>query len=154
MAVAGSLALLGALAYVYALPAYRDYQVQSKVSEVFVSVDACRAQVNQIVKNTSAPVLTPALFACDGGASSGAPISRHLKSIAVRATGAITVTLDPQSVPELTRTTSTLTVVPLADASTALGSSDVRRTIFAWRCGSPQDGTTIPSKYLPSGCRG
>ncbi|MFZ4478342.1 MAG: pilin [Rhodoferax sp.] len=152
--LAAAAALLAAVGYLFALPAYEDYKVRSKVSEVFVSVDACRALVTQVVQSTSAPMLSTALFSCDGGASSGAKISRHLSSIAVRATGAITVTLDYRSLPELTRTSSTLTLVPLADANTALGSGDVRRPIFAWRCGSPQDGTTIPARYLPSNCRG
>jgi type IV pilus assembly protein PilA len=154
MTLIAGMAVLAAVTYAVVLPAYEDYKVQSKVSEVFVSVDACRAVVAQVVQSTSAPVLSTELFSCDGGASSGAKISRHLVSIAVRGTGAITVTLDYRSLPELTRTTSTLTLVPLVDANTALGSGDVRRPIFAWRCGSPQDGTTIPGKYLPSSCRG
>ena len=150
----GAVAVLGAVAYVFVVPAYHDYEVQNKVSEVFVSIDACRAEIAQIVRNTQAPVLSTSLFACDGGASAGAKISKYLKSIAVRSAGVITVTLDYHTLGELTPTTSTLTVVPLADANTVLGSSDVRKPIFAWRCGSPQDGTTIPSRYLPSNCRG
>jgi len=150
----GSVALVVGVVLVLALPAYRDFQVQSKVSEVFVSADACRAEVSRIVQTTSAPVLSTSLFACDGGVSAGVKISRYLKSIAVRATGSITVTLDYRSLPDLTQTTSTLTLVPLLDATTVLRTSDVRKTIFAWRCGRPDDGTTIPSKYLPSNCRG
>lgn len=154
LVVAGGVALLGAVAYFLGLPQYRDYQVQNKLAEVFVSINACRAEINQIVPPTTAPALTPGSFACDGGASSGVRISRHLKSIAVSSVGVITVTLDHRSLLELTPTTSTLTLVPLLDASTVLGTGDVHKTIFAWRCGSPQDGTTIPGKYLPSNCRG
>ncbi len=149
-----AIALLGALSYVFGLPAYREDQVRSKVAEVFVSTDFCRAEISQIVQRTSAPLLSTSLFGCNGGASAGVKISRHLKSIAIRATGAIVVTLDYQSLPELTQTTSTLTLVPLIDATTPLASGDVRKTIFAWRCGSLQDGSTIPGKYLPSNCRG
>ncbi len=150
----GGIALLAVIIYLFALPAYRDYQVRSKVSEVFVSIDACRAVVAQVVLSTSAPMLSSALFSCDGGASSGVKISRYLASIAVRGNAAISVTLDHRSVPELTRTTSTLTLVPLADPNRVLGESDVRKPIFSWRCGSPRDGTTIPGQYLPSNCRG
>ena len=150
----GVIGLLSVVAYVYLLPAYRDNQVQKKLTEVFVSVDACKADVAQVVQKTSAPVLSTALFSCDGGASSGVKISRHLKSIAVGPTGGITVTLDYHSLLELTPITSTLTLVPLVDASTALRAADVHKTISAWRCGNPKDGTTIPSKYLPSNCRG
>ena len=151
---AGACVLLGAVAYFYGVPAYHDYQVQNKVSEVFVSSDACRAEVAQIVQRTSAPRLSTSLFGCDGGASSGVKISRHLKSIAVGPAGAITLTLDYQSLSGLTPYTSTLTLIPLAGSNSVLRADDVNKTIAAWRCGSPGDGTTIPSKYLPSHCRG
>lgn len=153
MALTGG-GLLVLVAYVYGLPAYQEYQVQREVAEVFPSADACRAEVSQIVQRTSAPKLSTSLFGCDGGASSGVKISRHLKSIAVGPAGAITVTLDYQSLTGLTPYTNTLTLIPLAGPNSVLRTEDVSKTIVAWRCGSPGDGTTIPSKYLPSHCRG
>ena len=154
MVLAGGAVLLSVVAYVYGVPAYQDYQVQSKVAEVFVSADACRAEVSKIVLRTAAPVLSTSLFGCDGGASSGVKISSHLKSIAVNSAGAITFTLDYRSLSGLTPFTNTLTLVPLAGPNLVLRAEDVNKTIAAWRCGSPGDGTTIPSKYLPSHCRG
>ena len=152
--VAAAVAIAGAVAYFFVSPQYPDQQVQKKLAEVFVSVSSCRAQVSQIVQATTARQLSPSLFACDGGMSAGVQISPHLKSIAVSAAGAITVTLDFHSLPELTPATNVLTLVPLADASTILRASDVGKPIFAWRCGSPQDGTTLADKYLPADCRG
>lgn len=137
----------------WAVPWYGNLKVQNKLAEVFVAVDACQREVDKLVRSTSAPMLSTSLFVCDGGASSGATISRYLKSIAVRATGAITVAVNHHSLPELTLATSTLTIVPMLDEKTTLRSSDVGKTILAWRCGSPEDGTTIPRKYLPSNCR-
>ncbi len=154
MAGLGAVGLLSVAAYLRVFPAYQDYRVQGKVAEVFVSVDACRAEVSQAMRVTTAPMLSTSLFVCDGGASSGVKISRYLKSIAVRSAGAITVTLDYRSLSELTQSTNTLTLVPLADASTALGSTDVHKAIVAWRCGDPKDGTTVPNRYLPADCRG
>jgi len=149
-----SIAVLGVVAYVAFQPTYHNYQVQSKLADIFPSIDACRADVAQIVQKTTAEKLSTSLFGCDGGASSGVKISRHLKSIAVSNAGMITVTLDYRSLPELTPTSSVLTVVPLLDATTELKTTDVRKAIAQWRCGSAQDGTTIPSQYLPSNCRG
>lgn len=146
-------ALMVAVIGLWGVPWYQNLQVQNKVAEVFEAVEACRAEVDRVVRSTAAPVLSTSLFVCDGGASSGAKISRHLKSIAVRATGAITVAVNPHSLPELTLATSTLTIVPMLDARTALKSSDVGKAIVGWRCGSIDDGTTIPRKYLPSNCR-
>jgi type IV pilus assembly protein PilA len=147
-------AILGAAVYGWMRPSYQAYQVRTKLDEVMLSVDACRADVSQIIKKTTATKLSTSLFGCDGGASSGVKISRHLKSIAVSNAGMITVTLDYRSLPELTPTSSVLTVVPLLDATTELKTTDVRKAIAQWRCGSAQDGTTIPSQYLPSNCRG
>lgn len=111
--VLGAVALLSAIGYFLVLPGYRDLQAQNKLADVFVSLDACRAQINQLVQSTASPSLTPGMLACDGGASVGVKISPHLKSIAVSPTGVITVTLDNRALPELTPTTSTLTLVPL-----------------------------------------
>ena len=154
VALLGGGIFLCLVAYVYGLPAYHDYQVQSKVAEVFVSADACRAEVSKIVQRTTAPLLSTSLFGCDGGASSGVKISSHLKSIAVNSAGAITLTLDYRSLSGLTPFTSTLTLIPLSGTNTVLKTEDVNKVIVAWRCGNHQDGTTIPSKYLPSSCRG
>lgn len=147
-------AILGAAAYGLMRPLYKNYQVRNQLDGVMLSVNACRADVSKIIQNTSANALSTSLFGCDGGASSGVKISRHLKSIAVSHAGAITVTLDYRSLPELSPITNALTLVPLANANTVLGTGDVRKAIHSWRCGSPQDGTTIPSQYLPANCRG
>ena len=153
-ATVAAVGLLAFAGYVLVMPAYHDGQVQTQVAEVFVSVDACRADVARVVQTTTAKELSTALFGCDGGASSGAKISKHLKSIAVGPTGAITVMLDFRTLAELTPTTSTLTAIPLSGPNTPLGTADVQKPLAGWRCGSPQDGTTVPAKYLPSGCRG
>ena len=154
LAVAAGLAVLGAGAYWLGMPKYQEYQLQKKVAEVFVSAYSCRAEVNQVVQKASTPQLSRSLFACDGGISAGAKISPYLKSIAVGDAGSITLTLNYLSLLELTPSTNVLTLVPMVDAGTRLGVDDVRKPIAAWRCGSPTDGTTVPSYLLPSDCRG
>jgi len=149
-----SAVILGVAAYGLMRPSYKNYRVRTQLNEVMLSVNACRADVSKIVQNTSANALSTSLFGCDGGASSGVKISRHLKSIAVSHAGAITVTLDYRSLPELSPTTNALTLVPLVSPNKVLATGDVRKAIHAWRCGSPQDGTTIPAQYLPADCRG
>ena len=146
--------LMAVVVYFFALPKYSDYQVQKKVAEVFVSADVCRAEITQFVKKNSSSALNATPFACDGGAASGVKISPHLKSIAVNRVGAINATLDYRSLPELSPATNVLTWVPLIDATHAFGIGDASKTIHAWRCGNPQDGTTLPARYLPSDCRG
>ena len=148
----GVAAVAGVLVRFVAMPTYQDYQTRNKVSEAIATIAMCRTEIARIVRTTSADLLSTSLFACDGGASSGGQIPRHLKSIAVRATGAMTITLDHRFLPELTLATSSVTVVPMLDAKSALRTTDVGKTVLAWRCGSPEDGTTIPGKYLPTDC--
>lgn len=145
--------LVCTLVYYFALPQYKNYQVQNKVDEVLVSANACSAVISQEMRAASTPQV-PKSLACDGGISAGVKISPHLKSIAVNAAGAITVTLDFRSLLELTPATNVLTLVPLADANTILQVGDVGKPIYAWRCGGHQDGTTIVDQYLPANCRG
>jgi type IV pilus assembly protein PilA len=143
-----------AAAYLWLLPAYQVWQVQSKIEEVFGSADACRAVVDRAVKETTALSLSSSLFVCDGGAASGVKISKYLKSIAIGNAGTITVTFDYRTLPALTPFTHTLTLMPLVDGSKALSTGDINKTIVGWRCGNAKDGTTVPVPYLPSGCRG
>jgi type IV pilus assembly protein PilA len=154
LAVLGGVVVLGALAYVVAYPAYEDYQAKKQLEDVFASTDYCRTAVEKIIKTTTATELSTSLFGCDGGASGGVRISRHLKSIAIGSNGAMTVTLNFRSLPGLSPYTNTLTLVPLDEKANVLGLAGVRQTIHAWRCGSPSDGTTVPVRYLPANCRG
>ena len=152
--VSAGVALFGYGVLSIALPKFEQYQLQQKIAEVFVSAVSCRAEVSQAVQKASASELSRSLFACDGGLSAGVKISPHLKSLAVGDTGRITVTLDYRSLPALTPATNVLTLVPMVDGQTRLGVGDAGKTIAAWRCGSPMDGTTVPDWLLPSDCRG
>ena len=148
-------AIIGILAAV-ALPAYQDYTVRSKVSEVVLAASACRTTVTEAVQSASA-TMTTATFPCDGGAASGTNVSKYVKSISVDANGKITVTADEVALPQLTSTTNVLTLVPQKNTSGAiadLAAADFGKTIHSWVCGSSAKNTTIPSKYLPGSCRG
>ena len=141
-------AIIGILAAV-ALPAYQDYTVRAKVSEVVLAASACRTTVTETVQTTSASALTTALFACDS--TSGTSPSKYVKSVAVDDNGAITVVADEANLTQLTATTNTLTLIPFTETA-ALTSADVGVNINRWVCGGT--GTTILAKYLPGSCRG
>src|SRR5690606_37523317 len=133
-------------------PAYQDYTVRAKVSEVVLAASSCRTTVTEAVQSTSATALTAAMFPCDGGAASGSTVSKYVDNIKVDANGKVTVTA--QGISQLGAATA-LTLVPLSKADTPLvAATDAGKTIFAWRCGASGDGTTVVSKYLPGSCRG
>jgi len=142
-------AIIGILAAV-ALPAYQDYTVRAKVSEVVLAASACRTGITETVQTSNAVNITAALpLAC-----SVTP-SKFVTSGAADANGVITIVANQAALTQLTAATNTLTLVPIQTGTTAIvGTTDGGKTIAGWRCGLPADGTTIPTKYLPSSCRG
>jgi type IV pilus assembly protein PilA len=142
-------AIIGILAAV-ALPAYQDYTVKAKVSEIVLAASGCRTSVTEAVQSTTGTTL-PSTWGCES--ASGTSQSKYVASVAVSSAGKITVTAQGIT-SQLPSGSNVLTLVPMKDASTVLTNADVGVTVFAWRCGSSTDGTTIPQKYLPGSCRG
>lgn len=139
-------AIIGILAAI-ALPAYQDYTVRSKVSEVVLAASQCRTAISEVVQtSTSLPAA-----ANSWGCESASPTTKYVASVATAATtGVITVTA--QNIPALVSGKRTLTLKPVSDNSgTAIA---VGTPVFGWVCGNTTDGTTIEPKYLPGSCRG
>ena len=143
-------AIIGILAAV-ALPAYQDYTVRAKVSEVVLAASACRTTVTETVQTTQASALTTALFACNS--ASGAA-TKFVNSITVADDGKITVVANGTSsgISQL-GSNNTLTLIPYKSDTAVLTAADVGVNIFKWVCGSIAGGTTIEQKYLPGSCR-
>lgn len=140
-------AIIGILAAV-ALPAYQDYTIRAKVSEVILAASACRTGITEAVQTSAATIPATALpAACSVSAS------KMVASGSANALGKITIVGNADNL-GLTATTNTLTLVPMIDETTALTAADGGKTLNGWRCGLAADGTTIPSKYLPASCRG
>ena len=139
-------AIIGILAAV-ALPAYQDYTVRAKMSEVMLAASACRTSITEVYQSGgSAPGVN------NWGCESAASTSKYVASIATSVDGKVTVTATG-----LGAANGVVTLVPLINTTTPLTAADLAngpQTVFAWRCGSTADGTNIPPKYLPGSCRG
>lgn len=139
-------AIIGILAAV-ALPAYQDYTVKAKISEVVLAASSCRTTVTEAVQSSPAidvSAVLPTVCAFTP--------TKYVASGAVNANGKITVTA--QAISQL-GTNTALTLVPIQTGTTELvGTTDGGKTIAGWRCGLAADGTTIPAKYLPGSCQG
>ena len=137
-------AIIGILAAV-ALPAYQDYTVRAKMSEVMLAASACRTSISEIYQSGgSAPGANN--WGCEGATS------RYVAVVNTTVDGKVTVTTGgglPAGV---------LTLVPLRVANTPATAADLATgpiAIYGWRCGdSTTDGTSVASKYLPGSCRG
>ena len=146
-------AIIGILAAV-ALPAYQDYTIKAKVSEVVLAASSCRTTITELVQ-TSATVDASAAL---GGTPCSFTVSKYVASGSVDGTtGAITVVSNPANLGGTTSATaSSITLTPYMNSAgtTALVSTtDGGKNIAAWKCG-PAGTNPLPAKYLPGSCKG
>ena len=145
-------AIIGILAAV-ALPAYQDYTVRAKVSEIILAASGCRTSITETVQSAVGSTL-PAANAW--GCESSTRTTKYVASIATDNTGKVTVTAaSATDAPDLKDAAGkSIILTPYADASTALVNTDVGKTVFKWTCGPTSATDGIPTKYLPGSCRG
>jgi len=140
-------AIIGILAAV-ALPAYQDYTVRAKMSEVVLAASSCRTTISEVWQSGgSAPAANS--WGCGEG---GGTTTKYVGSIATDVNGKITVTNQNLGA----TAAGDITMVPISPANAALTAANMNAgiAIYGWRCGLPADGTTVSSKYLPGTCRG
>lgn len=151
-------AIIGILAAI-ALPAYQDYTVRAKVSEIVLAASTCRTAITETVQSSVGASLPNAnAWGCEQGiavgtASAVAP-TKYVEKVETSAAGVITVTSAAATVaPDLKDAAAkAVTLIPYKDASSILTSADTGAVIHHWVCGGT--GTTMPTKYLPGSCRG
>ncbi|AMO23128.1 pilin [Ramlibacter solisilvae] len=140
-------AIIGILAAV-ALPAYQDYTVRAKNSEVILAASGCRTSITEVVQSAST---LPT--ANNWGCESAAATSKYVAKIETDGTGKITVTSQGIKNKADGTTGGAVTLKPFADAAASVAPT-AGGTIFLWRCGNTGDLTTIAAKFLPGSCRG
>ena len=142
-------AIIGILAAV-ALPAYQDYTVRAKISEVTLAASACRNGVTEALQNSNVADASAVL-----PAGCTTTVSKFVTGVVADGNGKITATADAVNLTALTAVTNVLTITPMLNITTPIvGTTDGGKTPHGWRCGSPGDGTSILPKYLPASCRG
>ena len=141
-------AIIGILAAV-ALPAYQDYTVRAKVSEIVLAASACRTGLTETIQQSSATDVSGAL-----PAACTTSVTKFITGVAADGNGIILATGDATALPILAGA-NVMSVRPMLNATTPItGTADGGRTVHGWRCGLPADGTTIVARFLPSSCRG
>jgi type IV pilus assembly protein PilA len=131
-------AIIGILAAV-ALPAYQDYTVRAKMSEVVLAASQCRTSITETVQSASA---ASAFVAGGWGCEASTPTTQYVNEIATSAGGAIRVT--PRNIPQV----AGMNVV-LAPSENIAPSG----TIPGWLCGAGNGSSAGHLKYLPGSCR-
>jgi len=140
-------AIIGILAAV-ALPAYQDYTVRAKVSEIVLAASGCRTGITETLQNSNVTNASGALpTACTITAT------KFVTGGNSDANGKITVTGNGTNLAAIAGA-NVLTLVPMISGAAVVGTTDGGKTIEGWRCGLAADGTSILTKFLPSSCRG
>ena len=139
-------AIIGILAAV-ALPAYQDYTVRAKMSEVILGMSACRTSITEVYQSgpNTAPLANG--WGCEIGATQA---TKYVAGISTGQNGEVTATVTGISA---SVNGSLVTLIPWATstaaATFATGNSS---TLWGWKCGGTN--TSVPLKYLPGSCRG
>jgi type IV pilus assembly protein PilA len=138
-------AIIGILAAV-ALPAYQEYTVKAKVSEIILAASTCRTAVAETYQTgTSAP-------SADGyGCESATRTTKFVRSVSTNAAGQITVTAESANNSGLPADAAekTITLTPTNSAGTALTTFAAGTVVGGFKCAPG----SMPAKYLPGSCR-
>lgn len=137
-----TVAIIGILASI-AMPAYQDYSIRAKMSEVILAASSCRVTVTEIYQSGGTPP-APGAWGCEGATS------RYVAAITTDANGAVTVTTTGGLPAGNVTMMPMVGNAPADSANMANGPVAINR----WRCGALADGTTINVRYLPGSCRG
>jgi type IV pilus assembly protein PilA len=136
-------AIIGILAAV-ALPAYQDYTIRAKMSEVILAMSACRTSITELYQTGGTP---PGAnnWGCEG------VTSKYVAALGTDDNGAITATVTGINTNVNGKVVSLIPTVGGATATTANFGAGVN----GWLCGGGTSAqTNLDKKYLPGSCRG
>ena len=147
-------AIIGILAAV-AIPAYQDFLVRSKVSEVLAAMGACKTKVTEFYQANNGSWATRAgtnIAALPAPGLCGQVATAYTATVGVNAAGIITATI--QALGGTTAAGQIISMEPL-DAANAAVTGAALQEIASWRCGDiPTGGTSVIAKYRPGSCQG
>ena len=125
-------AIIGILAAV-ALPAYQDYTVKAKMSEVILAASTCRTSITEAVQTSGASLpSTDNGWGCESASST----SKYVQKIETKGTtGKVKVTVQG-----ISGVTGSVILVPTIS----------NNVVTEWACGP---GDSLPVKYLPGSCK-
>jgi type IV pilus assembly protein PilA len=142
-------AIIGILAAV-ALPAYQDYTIRAKMSEVILAMSSCRTSITEVYQ--TGPTTPPVVDGWGCEILSVTASTKYVNALHTDLNGVVKATVQGMNT---TVNTSVVTLVPLSTAAApAVVTGGQSQQLFGWRCGLTADGTTVPLKYLPGSCRG
>ncbi len=142
-------AIIGILAAV-ALPAYQDYTIRAKMSEVILAMSSCRTSITEVYQ--SGPTTLPGIDNWGCEILTASQQTKYVQEVHTTANGGVLATV--QGIATVVNG-SVVTLVPLSTSTVpAAMTAGASQTLYGWRCGLTADGTNVSPKYLPGSCRG
>ena len=138
-------AIIGILAAI-AIPAYQDYMVRAKVTELVNAAGVCKTSVTDYYQTKGVMPPNASSAGCTNQATANATAA------AVSAAGIITMNAAGSLAVQLTGAGSG-TALSYAPLDTAGAPAAGGAAIAEWNCTTAKAGSTIASKYLPANCR-
>jgi len=150
------IAIIGILAAV-ALPAYQDYTVRAKASEIILAASACRTSITETVQSALVLPATANTWGCESTSTTAASQpSKYVATVTTTATtGIITVVSKNLGITGalgvVMKPCSNATATTFATCSSVVAGGTVKQ----WVCGPGSTTVTATgnSKYLPGSCR-
>lgn len=142
-------AIIGILAAV-ALPAYRDYTIRAKMSEVVLAGAGCRTLITEIYA-TETPSTAPiaGTWGCEVAAGSG---TRYVNQIETDANGWVFITARGFDNPDIDSKRIRF-VGWSASGNPVELAADMGKGLVKWTCGPDPALNPMPLRYLPVACR-
>jgi len=136
------IAIIGILAAV-ALPAYQNYTVRAKMSEVILAADACKWSVAEAYESGASPGASN--YGCE---ITVGPVSKYVATIDTDKNGVITVTASAAADLGLAAK-STVTLTPADPTGAPLVNGGLPTPIGTWLC----SGSAAAVNFRPSSCK-
>jgi type IV pilus assembly protein PilA len=141
-------AIIGILAAV-ALPAYQDYTIRAKMSEVILGMSACRTSITEVYQSGPSTVPGPDGWGCE--ILGDTQMTKYVQRIHTDDNGVVLATVQSIST---SVNGSVIQLVPYSSSGvTAVFTAGNSQQLYGWVCG-PASSNPVPGKYLPGSCRG
>ena len=139
-------AIIGILAAI-ALPAYKDYTIKAKMSEVLLGASQCRTTVSETYQTAPAGTTIAAdNWGCGEGVANA---TKYVALVSTTANGEITVTA--QGI-DSTVDTKSITLTPQDKDGNPLSTTAIPTQVYQFKCKSAAS-NGVPLKYLPGSCK-
>ena len=145
-------AIIGILAAV-ALPAYQDYTVRAKVSEVLIGSTACKSAITETVNEANVPDVSAKLaLICDAGNTFP---SKYVRGYSVTSNGIVEAVANEATVGgKVALNANQIWLRPFVNGVALNGTTDGGKKITSWECGPGNSvNNPMPMRYLPGSCR-